>query len=170
MPPPLGVLPPQPMPATEITRTSRPTIASQLRRRLGMPKRKTSARAVPPADGQNSLLVRLRALEAAVVETVRVDVFAVVSVMLTEAGDRLQVAGSLAAVGVIAQVRATLPVNPSEGVTVMVEVLPLVAPGFTVMAPLLDRANEPEDVVEVTVTVTEVVSVVEPETPETLAV
>ena len=52
----------------------------------------------------------------------------------------LQVAGSLAAVGVMAQVRLTVPVNPlAPGVTVMVEVLPLVAPGLTEMLPPLLR-------------------------------
>ena len=166
----LLLLPPQPTAAMETNRTSSPRIASQLRRRLGMPKRKTSARAVPPADGQNSLLVRLRALVGAVVETVNVEVSAEVPVMSTEAGERLQVAGSLAAVGVTAQVKATVPVNPPDGVTLMVDVLPEVAPAVTVMLPLLVRANEPVGAAVVTVRVTGVVSVVVPEVPVTVTV
>ena len=39
---------------------------------------------------------------------------------------------------VTAQVSATVSLNELDGVTVMVEVLPLVAPGATVMAPLLE--------------------------------
>ena len=46
----------------------------------------------------------------------------------------LHVAGSFAAAGVIAQVRLTIPVKPFDGVTAMVEVFPLVAPGSTVIA------------------------------------
>jgi hypothetical protein len=74
---------------------------------------------------------------AAVVDTVNVAVCAVVPLkFVNEAGERLHVAGSLAAVGVMAQVSATVPVNPPDGVTLIVEVLPVVAPGLTVMAPL----------------------------------
>lgn len=40
-----------------------------------------------------------------------------------------------------AHFRFTLPVNPPEGVMVIVEVLPAVAPGLTSMAPLLERAS-----------------------------
>jgi hypothetical protein len=105
-----------------------------------------------------------------VVVTVKVDDSAEVPVMSTEVGDRAQVAGLVAALVVMVQVRATVPVKPLDGVTLIVDVLPVVAPPATEIAPPLDRANEPEDVAEVTVIVTEVVSVVEPETPETLAV
>ena len=41
----------------------------------------------------------------------------------------------------MAQVSATAPVSPPDGVTVMVDVLPLVAPGLTVMAPLFESAK-----------------------------
>ena len=110
---------------------------TQLRRRAGMPKKKTAARAAPPADGQNSFSGLLRALLAAVVATVRVDVCAVAPLMVTDAGI-LHVAGSVAPVGpTTLQDRLTAPVNPPAGVTVMVEVLPVAAPGFTVMLPLL---------------------------------
>lgn len=105
-----------------------------------MPKKTTIARAAPPAEGQNSLIGLFWAVVAAVVAIVSVAVCAVVPLSDTEAGDRLQVAGSLAAVGATAHVKATAPVNPlDEGVTVIVEVLLLVAPGLTVMAPLLAR-------------------------------
>lgn len=169
MPPPPPPPPPQPTAAIETNRASSATMASQLRR-LGTQTRKTSARAVPPAEGQNSLLVRLRALVAAVVPMVKVDVTADVPVMLAEVGDRLHVAGSLEAVGLMEQVKATVPVNPPDGVTLIVDVLPDVAPGFTVMLPPLDSANEPVDVVEFTVRVTGVVSVVEPFVPVTVTV
>ena len=81
------------------------------------------------------------AVVAAVVVRVRTDVPAVAPLIVTEAGERAQVAGSLAAAGAMAQVSATAPVNPPDGVTVIVEVLLVVAPGLTVMPPLLVRAK-----------------------------
>jgi hypothetical protein len=59
-----------------------------------------------------------------VVVTVNVDVTADAVVMLTEVGDSEQLGSSVAPVGaaVIAQVTATLPVNPPVGVTVTVDV------------------------------------------------
>jgi hypothetical protein len=68
-----------------------------------------------------------------VVFTVSVVVFTEAPIIVIEAG-RLHVAGSLAAVGVIAQLRLIVPVNPPNGVRVMVEVLPVVVPGVTVIA------------------------------------
>jgi hypothetical protein len=99
-------------------------------------------------------------------------VAAVVPVMLT--GDvvpKLNVGRSEAPAGlaVRAAVKVTLPVNPPLGVTVIVELLPVVAPGeLMVMAPPLVRAKEAG--VEVTVTVTVVVCVMVPETPVTVTV
>ena len=81
------------------------------------------------------------AVVAAVVVRVSADVPAVVLLIVTEAGESAQAAGSLAAVGAMAQVRATAPVNPPDGVTLIVDVLPVVAPGLTVMLPLLVRAK-----------------------------
>jgi hypothetical protein len=50
--------------------------------------------------------------------------------LITGLGIKLQVMGLVAPDGpVTAQVRATLPVNPFVGVTEIVEVFPLVAPG-----------------------------------------
>jgi hypothetical protein len=62
--------------------------------------------------------------------TIRVAVCAVTPVIVTVAGT-LHVGGSLAAVGVIVQVRLTAPVNPYHGVTETVDVFPDVAPGAT---------------------------------------
>jgi hypothetical protein len=75
------------------------------------------------------------ALVAAVVETVRVAVPAVVPVMPTGVVDpKLKVGGYWAPAGldVRAAVNATLPVKPPLGVTVIVEMFPVVAPGVTV--------------------------------------
>ena len=58
-----------------------------------------------------------------------VEVTAAVPVMSGAVGLRLQVAGLVAPVGpVTAQVRATVPVKLFDGVAVMTEVLPVVAP------------------------------------------
>ena len=71
----------------------------------------------------------------------RVEVWGAPPLMETDVGERPQVVGLVAPVGelVTAQVRDTVPVNELEGVTVMVAVLALVAPGFTLMLPLLER-------------------------------
>lgn len=77
------------------------------------------------------------ALVGAVVETVRVAVPAVVPEMLTGVVEpKLKVGGYCAPVGleVIEAVSVTLPVKPPAGVTVIVEVFPMVAPGETVTA------------------------------------
>ena len=96
-----------------------------------MPTSRMHARAAPPTDGQKRFLIWLRAVLAAVVFTVSVVDCADAPVIVIEAGT-LHVAGSLAAAGVIAQLRLTLPVNPPDGVKVTVEVFPVVAPGVTV--------------------------------------
>ena len=70
-------------------------------------------------------------------EIVSVAVPAVVPVILTGLVEpKLNVGRSWAPVGVevTAAVITTLPVNPPEGVTVIVEVFPVVAPGKTVTA------------------------------------
>jgi len=78
-----------------------------------------------------------------VVEAVSVEVCAVVSVIETEVGERLHVAGlvGLERLVVTAQESATVPVNEFDGVTVMVEVP--VAPALTLIEPLLLRAKLP---------------------------
>jgi hypothetical protein len=73
----------------------------------------------------------------AVVVIVSVAVPAVAPVMFTGVVDpKLNVGGSVPPPGpdVTAAVSATLPVNPPAGVTLIVEVFPLVAPGATVTA------------------------------------
>ena len=73
--------------------------------------------------------------------TVSVDDTAAVPVMLTGDG-RLQVTGLVAPDGEVTKhVTATLPENPFVGVTVMVEVFPLVAPGARLMFWLLAMVN-----------------------------
>jgi hypothetical protein len=76
-----------------------------------------------------------------VVAAVRMEVCAAAVLMETEVGDKLQAAGLVAPVGdeVTAQARETVPVNEFAGVTVMVDVLPLVPPGVTEMLPLFER-------------------------------
>jgi len=64
----------------------------------------------------------------AVESTVSVEVTAAVPVTSGAVGLKLQVAGLVAATGVTAQVRFTVPVKPPDGVTEMVEVFPVVAP------------------------------------------
>jgi hypothetical protein len=69
-----------------------------------------------------------------------VEVCAVVLVIETEAGERAQVRGFVAPDGgVTAQVRATVPVNELDGVTVTVAVV--LAPAATVTLPLLERVK-----------------------------
>ena len=94
---------------------------------------RTNARAGLPIDDPKNFLTPLKADVAPVVFTVRVAVCADAPEIVTD-WERLHVAGSLAAVGVIAQVRFTVPVNPPDGVRVIVDVLPEVAPGATVTA------------------------------------
>jgi hypothetical protein len=158
--------PPQPIPARPTKITSSPTIASQLRRRLGKPKKSRKARVAPPADGQNSFFISFFEVVAAVVEMVSVLVCAP-ELIVTEAGDKLHVAGSVAALVVNEQVRATAPVNPPDGVTLIVEVLPLAAPASTEILPLLDSAYDGV-AAAVTVTFTTVVCVIAPYTPVTV--
>ena len=109
-----------------------------------MARNSTHAKLEPPAAYQGIPLRLGRsnaAVVAAVVATVSIDVLAVAPLIATEAGESAQVAGSFAAAGAMAQVRATAPVKPPDGVTLIVEELPVVAPGITVMFPLLVRAK-----------------------------
>jgi hypothetical protein len=79
----------------------------------------------------------IAALVAAVVEMVRIAVPAPAPVIATGLVEpKLSVGGYWAPEGpeVTVAVRATLPAKPPLGVTVMVEVLPVVAPGVTVTA------------------------------------
>ena len=77
-----------------------------------------------------------------------------VPVMFTVAGT-LHVAGDVAPAGAVvtAQERFTTPTNPFVGATVINAVLPVVAPGATLMAPLLLRLNADSATVTVAVPV-----------------
>jgi hypothetical protein len=91
---------------------------------------------------------------AAVEATVRVEVTALVLAMVTGVG-RLQVIGLVAPVGAVvtAQPRATLPVKPLTGVTEMVEVFPVVAPGAMLIVVGLLVIVKPGVVVPATIAV-----------------
>jgi phage tail protein X len=105
-----------------------------------------------------------------VVPTVSTSVCAVVPLIVTDDEARLQVAAVYpeGMMGPLtAQLRFTVPVNPFDGVTVIVDVLPVVAPGVTVTLPLLLSANEGVAAV-VTVTLTGVVAVMLPDVPVTV--
>ncbi len=132
-------------------------------------KKSISASAIPPAEGQNSLFIWFSELVAAVVFTVSVDVCAVVPLRVTDVGDRVHDAGSLAAVGLIEQLRFTCPANPFSPTTLMVAVFPVVAPGA-----MLSAVVPPLPAVKVgsavTVRVTVVVAVRVPEIPVTVTV
>jgi hypothetical protein len=173
-PPPLLPPPPHPIAPKAANSASTPSIASQLRRRRGIPISTMPASAVP-ADGHNSFLNSLLAVVAEELKIVNVELCAPAPVMVTELGDNVQVGGSLAAAGVTEQVRFTAPVNPLDGVTAMATVFPVVAPGsmlseelpppttkvgawVTVSAMVVDAVSEPEFPVIVTVTGLDVTS------------
>lgn len=172
-PPPLLPPDPQPIAAIEAKKTTSPSMAIQLRRRrAGMPKKQTSASAVPPAEGQKNF-AGLSAglfmeLVAAVVLTVSVEVSAP-AVIETDVGASVHVGASIAPDGldVTEQDRLTAPVNEFFGVTVIVDVFPEVAPGLTEMFPLLVRAKVGA-AAAVTVTLTVVLDVIAPDVPVTV--
>jgi hypothetical protein len=104
-------------------------MAHLVRRRLKPPKNTASASAVPPGETQNNILVRFSALDAAVVLTVSVAVWAAVPLRETETGFRLQVGMSLTSVIAVVtlHVRLTAPLNPFVPTTLTV--IAVVAPG-----------------------------------------
>src|ERR1035441_1145177 len=125
---------------------SKLSVVRQLRRRVGMPKSNRQARVAPPAMYQGTpgrLGWASAALVAAVVEMVSVAVPAFVPGMTTGLVEpKLKVGRYCAPFGleVMAAVSATVAAKPPLGVSVMVEVSPLVAPGATVTAvPVMAR-------------------------------
>lgn len=101
------------------------------------------------------------------VVTVSVAVCAVAPLISTEEGVTVQVAGLVAPLGPLGmQLRLTVPVRPLTGVTVMMEVLPVVAPAVTVMLPPLVSVKPGTGGAE-TVAVTVVVWVTVPAVPVT---
>jgi hypothetical protein len=151
----------QPIAPIEVSTTSSPSIAGQLRLLPGTQKNSSSARAAPPAEGQSSFLVRFSAVVAAVVYTVSVADSEVAPLKVNDVGERLQVAGSTADCGSTMQLRLIVPVNPLDGVTLIVAVFPDVAPGLIVSADPLNV--KPGGVVTVTATVVNAVRL--PEVP-----
>jgi hypothetical protein len=132
------------------------------------------ARTAPPAGSQGlgAGLASAVVVAVALVVTVRVAVPAVVPVIETGlVVPKLRVGALTALAGelVIAAVRATLPVNPPLGVTVMVEVFPVVAPATTVTA-VSESFRPGVEVDVVTVTETELAAVKVPEVPVTVMV
>ena len=123
-------------------------MARQLRRRAGIPKKSRQATAIPPPTAKNLFNGWLKAALLELVVMVSVEVPAVVPVMLTEVGERLQ--ATPPEVGATAQVRGTLPVNPLPGVTETVAVAELPA----VMEPLLGLAVTAKVGVAAAVTIT----------------
>jgi hypothetical protein len=129
-----------------------------------MPKSNAIARTAPLPEAQNPWSGRVRRAAVAAVEfTVSVAVVADAPVMLTLDG-RMQVGGSLGLTMLVvtAQERLTAAANPPEGVTVMVEVFPVVAPGERVRSPLFARANAGLGAGAVTLTFTAVLAVIVP--------
>jgi hypothetical protein len=117
------------------------------------------------------LFVRFSAVDAAVVSTVSVDVCAVFPLSVTEAGLRLHVGGSLAAAGVMEQLRLTEPEKPFVPATLIVAVFPVVAPGATEIVPSLPPLPlGPKVGSAATVSETVVVALNAPEVPVTVTV
>jgi hypothetical protein len=132
--PPLFPPPPPPHPiapkAMEIATNTH--MASQARLRRGPPMPSINANAVP-VDGHSSFLNSFPAVVGAVVAITSVEFCAEVPVIVTELGERLHVGELVATADVMEQVRATVPAKPFDGVTVSAIVLPVVAPGATLM-------------------------------------
>ena len=82
----------------------------------------------------------------------------------------LQVTGLVGLGGVVVteQLRFTVPVSPPEGVTVIVDVFPVVAPAFTVMAPLLVIAKSCGRLIVTPTTVVDVMLLLELSFPVTV--
>ena len=123
---------------------SNPSTIGHLLRRFGIPNNSTKASEAPPAASQPlrpSFGEDSAEMVEEVVVIVRVAVVALDPVMLTEFVDpKLNVGGFIALAGldVIAAVSVTTPVKPPPGVTVMEDVLPVVAPADTATgAPLI---------------------------------
>jgi len=137
-PPTLALLHASTPPVRAISSANIPSMVRHLLCRAGMPKSRMQARAAPPSVYQgNPRCIELvsDALLAAVVETVRIAVPELEPVMFKgEVLPKLKVGGYWAPAGVdvMVAVSTTLPVKPLLGVTVIVDVFAVVAPGATV--------------------------------------
>jgi len=136
-PPPVPLLLPHPLPLRITMTASNPRSDCQPRRRAGIPKNNTKARANPPAPVTSFFSGKRRAALDAVVDTVSVEVTApeVTSALF---GERLH-STPLAAPDT-AHERFTVPAKPFAGVTEIVEVPLLPAP--TLIFPLLLSAKD----------------------------
>src|SRR5271170_3355389 len=153
-----------PSPTSAAKRTA-PSIARQLRRRAGIPKKRSMARAAPPAIVKNLSMGRFNLALFAPVVTVSMEVTADAPVTSAVVGLRLH--PTPVVVLDTAQVRATFPVNPFDGVTVIVEVPEV---GWTrVIEPLFVRAKLGAGAA-LTVTVTVAVEVMLPNMPVAVTV
>jgi hypothetical protein len=121
---------------------------------------------MPPPIGSNRILGISSAAEAAVVLTVRVAVPAVVPEIVTGLG--IEQVGASETVEETEQASETDPVKPPPGVTVTVEVFPVVAPRATEMEPL--SLSVTVGLVAVPATVTPTLVTVFAATPVPLAV
>ena len=143
-------------PQVRATRSASMTNMERQRRLAGMNRNNTPASSAPPVACHGGRLPpEFAALHppelAAVVVTVSVAVPLAVPVMLTGVVDpKLKVGKETALAGLVAStaVRATLPVKPLLGVTVMFEVLPLVAPavGMVTVVPVIAKPGGGMDV------------------------
>jgi hypothetical protein len=121
-----------------MSRVNIPSTFRQLRSRAGMPKNSKHAKtALPPAyhgDGRDEEEDEVQGLEEATVAAVSVAVPAPALVIATGVlVPKLRVGTLTAPLGleVMEAVSATLPVKPPAGVILIVEALPVVAPGAT---------------------------------------
>ena len=122
--------------------TSIPSMLGHLRRRADMPMSRMQGHIPALTVIQENFPIALAANVGAVVFTARVVTCAVEPLIVTEAG-MLHVAGSLAAAGVIAQLREITPVNPFDGVKVMKDVFPADAPAMTMIGvPVMEKPGE----------------------------
>lgn len=150
------------------------SIDRQRRWRAGIPKKMRQANVAPPAAYHGTargLGLTNAPVVAVVVVTMSVPVPFDAPVMLTgDVAPKLKVGGSVAPVGldVRAAVSVTLPVNPPLGITVMVVVFPVVAPGelMVITPPLL--SVKLGAMYALTLAVTVVGMVIAPEVPVTV--
>ena len=138
----LPLPPPQAtMPLADATnRNTIPSMERQLRRRAGMPRSTRKPKTALPLEYHAMVLgseldAGQELVVLAVVEMVRVAVPAIAPVMFTGVVvPKLKVGGCVPPVGMVVAVAVstTLPVKPPAGFSVIVDVLPVVAPAATV--------------------------------------
>src|ERR1700679_2971578 len=152
--PPLVLLDPQPMTTpARAPKSSTPRIELQLRRRAGIPKKRSPARASPPPTAKSLFSCEpgfTAAVAELVVVMVRVDGVDTVAVV----GERLHPGMFTAPLGILvtAQVNETFPVKPVVEFTEIVEVV--LPPGLLTAAALVLASVKVAATGELTVIVT----------------